>query len=114
MTYQQPTPFPGPKHLQQVSFHRTELQVIMSIYGRMVAAGEWKDYGLSFLKDVAIFSAFRRTAENPLYRVEKRPKLRAKQQEYALIGEYGQVLKRGADLKTVLAPLERKFIKAVE
>ena len=99
---------------EQVAFHRTELSVIMSLYGRMVAAGEWRDYGISSLRDLAVFSVFKRTAENPLYRIEKRPKLRMKQGQYILIGMDGQVLKRGNDLKAVLRVLERKLIRIVE
>ena len=79
----------------------------------MVAAGEWRDYGISALNDVAVFSIFRRTAENPLYRIEKRPKLRNKQGEYAVIGMDGQILKRGHDLKKVIHVLELKLIRAV-
>lgn len=86
----------------------------MSLYGRMVSAGEWRDYGMSFLTEVAVFAIFRRTAEHPLYRIEKRPKLRQKQGMYAVIGMDGQVLKRGHDLKTVLRVLERKLIRAVD
>ncbi|MCJ7871401.1 DUF2794 domain-containing protein [Phaeobacter sp. J2-8] len=80
----------------------------------MVAAGEWRDYGISMLRDVAVFSVFKRTAENPLYRIEKRPKLRNRQGMYAVIGIDGQVLKRGHDLKSVLRVLERKLIRVVE
>lgn len=69
---------------------------------------------MSFLKDVAIFAVYRRAAENPLYRIEKRPKLRQKQGMYAVIGIDGQVLKRGQSLKTVLGVLERKLIRLVE
>ena len=107
------TPFPGRKSLQVISCDRKELAVILSIYGKMVAAGEWRDYGISALNDVAVFSIFRRTAENPLYRIEKRPKLRNKQGEYAVIGMDGQILKRGHDLKKVIHILERKLIRAV-
>lgn len=99
---------------QQVSFHRTELNVIMPLYGRMVAAGEWRDYGISSLREVAVFSIFRRTAENPLYRIEKRPRLANRQGQYAVIGMDGQVLKRGNDLKAVLRVLERKLIRAID
>lgn len=98
----------------QVAFDRAELGAILSIYGRMVAAGEWRDYGISCLREVAVFSIFRRTAETPLYRVEKRPKLRQKQGMYSVIGMDGQILKRGHDLKTVLRVLERKLIRAVD
>ncbi|SFL32208.1 DUF2794 domain-containing protein [Shimia haliotis] len=115
MTVQPPTPMrPTFKAPEQVSFHRTELSVILSLYGRMVAAGEWRDYGISSLREVAVFSVFRRTAENPLYRIEKRPKLRNRQGLYAVIGIDGQVLKRGHDLRTVLRVLERKLIRSVD
>ena len=97
----------------QVSFDRRELGVILSLYGRMVAAGEWRDYAISCLRDAAVFSVFRRTAEHPLYRIEKRPRLRGRQGQYALIGPAGQVLRRGHDLQAVLSTLERKLIRAV-
>ncbi len=110
-----PIPFNGPPQTPtQVAFHRTELGLILSLYGRMVAAGEWRDYGISSLRDVAVFSVFRRTAETPLYRIEKRPKLKARQGLYAVVGMDGQILKRGHDLKTVLRVLERKLIRAVK
>ena len=99
---------------EQVSFDRRELGIILGLYGRMVAAGEWRDYGISALREVAVFSVFRRTAENPLYRIEKRPKLRQRQGLYSVIGLNGQMLKRGHDLKTVLQVLERKLIRAVD
>ena len=113
MTAIPPTPLHRPAS-EQVAFHRTELSIIMSLYGRMVAAGEWRDYGISSLRDLAVFSVFKRTAENPLYKIEKRPKLRMKQGQYILIGMDGQILKRGNDLKAVLRVLERKLIRIVE
>jgi hypothetical protein len=107
-----PTPFPTQP--DQVAFDRVELGHILSLYGRMVSAGEWRDYGLSFLRDVAVFSVFRRSAEHPLYRIEKRPRLRNRQGMYAVIGMDGQVIKRGHDLRTVLRVLDRKLIRAVD
>ncbi len=107
-----PTPFPTQN--EQVAFDRAELNHILSLYGRMVAAGEWRDYGMSFLRDVAVFSVFRRSAEHPLYRIEKRPRLRSRQGMYAVIGMDGQVLKRGHDLRTVLRVFDRKLIRAID
>ena len=80
----------------------------------MVAAGEWRDYGISCLRDMAVFSVFRRTAEFPLYRIEKRPKLRAKQGMYAVVAMDGNILRRGHDLAAVLRVLDGKFIRAVD
>lgn len=114
MTVQGPTPVPQRPTPVQVAFDRRELSVILTVYGRMVAAGEWRDYGISCLHDMAVFSVFRRTAENPLYRIEKRPKLRLRQGMYSVVGIDGQILKRGSDLKTVLRVLERKLIRAVD
>ncbi|SEO30246.1 Protein of unknown function [Paracoccus alcaliphilus] len=98
----------------RVVFDRTELGMILSVYGRFVAAGEWRDYAMSFLRDAAIFSVFRRATEHPLYRIEKRPTLRGAQGAYAVIGMDGRVLKRGHDLKQVLRVLEKKLIRAID
>ena len=106
-------PFPARAALQ-VGFDRIELTRILALYGRMVAAGEWRDYAMDFGKDAASFCAFRRAAERPQARVEKRPALRNKQGIWTLFGEAGQVLKRGHDLAGVLSPLERRLVKAVE
>lgn len=114
MSWQTPTPFPAPRAPEQVSFDRAELGIILALYGRMVAAGEWRDYGISCLREVAVFSIFRRTAENPLYRVEKRPGLRSRQGMYAVLGMDGQILKRGHDLKAVLRGLDKKLIRIVD
>ncbi|MEO0032922.1 MAG: hypothetical protein RIS94_2680 [Pseudomonadota bacterium] len=97
-----------------MAFERAELMRILDLYGRMVAAGIWRDYAMSFEKDAAHFSAFRRTAERPTARIEKRPALRGKQGMWTLFGEVGQVLKRGHELSSVLGPLERKLLKVVD
>ena len=81
--------------------------------GRMVAAGHWRDYALALEPDVAVFAAFRRSAERPEVRIEKRPELRQRQGAFALISEHGVVLKRGQELQQVLALLERRLIKLV-
>lgn len=98
----------------QTVFDRAELDRIMQLYGRMVAAGEWRDYAISFARDSATFSAFRRAAERPEYRLVKEPALRNRQGQYSLIGEAGQTLKRGNDLGAVLAPAARRLVKLAD
>ncbi|MEM6322609.1 MAG: DUF2794 domain-containing protein [Pseudomonadota bacterium] len=115
MNMEPPSPFQARYAApQQVSFDRRELGVILGLYGRMVAAGEWRDYGISSLREAAVFSVFRRSAEQPLYRIEKRPRLRLRQGQYSVVTMDGQILKRGHDLKTVLRVLERKLIRIVD
>ena len=95
------------------TFDRTEWSRILDLYGRMVAAGHWRDYALRIDLDAAIFAAYRRHSERPEVRIEKRPSLRLKQGAFALVGEHGAVLKRGQDLAGVLAPLERRLMRLV-
>ncbi|UZK66199.1 DUF2794 domain-containing protein [Sphingomonas sp. M1-B02] len=97
----------------QVGYDRVELNRILDLYGRMVAAGHWRDYAIQLDADAAIFAAFRRAAERPEYRIEKRPALRNRQGMWALVNESGAVLKRGHDLGPVLAPIERRLMKLV-
>jgi Protein of unknown function (DUF2794) len=97
----------------RIAFDRRELDDILNLYGRMVAAGEWRDYAIDFSRDKATFSIFRRSSEMPLYRIVKDPKLAARQGAYAVIAATGLILKRGHELKRVLAVLE-KPLKVVQ
>lgn len=90
---------------EDVRFNRRELSDILRIYGMQVAAGEWRDYALSFGREKAVFAILRRTGEAPLYRIEKDPKRGEKQGAYAVIAQGGLVLKRGHDLERVLRVL---------
>ncbi len=104
------TPFPLPHgRPSQIGFDRIELTRILDLYGRMVSAGHWRDYAIELSQDAAVFAAFRRAAERPEFRIEKRPALRHKQGMWALVGEHGAVLKLGP----VLAPIERRLMKLV-
>jgi len=96
-----------------IRFDRGELKRILNTYGRMVVAGEWRDYAIDFRDDAAVFSVFRRAAEIPLYSIEKRPRMKDRQGQYSVVAAGGQVLGRGHDLTTVLRVLERKLLKPV-
>ena len=109
-----PFPAAGGSRPSQIGFDRLELTRILDVYGRMIAEGMWRDYAIELGRDAAVFAAFRRAAERPEYRIEKRPALRNKQGMWALVGEHGAVLKRGQELASVLAPLERRVLKAVD
>lgn len=111
---QAPTVTRFPASPNRVSFHRRELSHILPVYGRMVAAGDWRDYRISMLRDAAVFSIFRHAAEHPHYRIEKRPALAQRQGQYAVLGMDGRVLRRGHDLKSVLRVLEKKLIRVIE
>lgn len=95
----------------QIMFERTELDAILRVYGFMVAAGEWRDYAIDGLKDRAEFSIFRHASEVPIYRIVKTPADARKQGAYKIVAATGAILKRGGDLKQVLALFDRKLFK---
>jgi hypothetical protein len=90
-----------------VTFERHELDRIFGLYGQMVAAGEWRDYAIDFLRDRAVFSVFRHAAEVPLYRIEKHPKLARRQGAYSVITATGLIMRRGHELDRVLRVLAK-------
>ena len=96
-----------------VTFHRRELDAILRIYGRMVGEGEWRDYAIDHLKEKAVFSVFKRSGEMPLFRIEKNPKLAAKQGAYCVVNTDGRILKRGHELPQVLKVFD-KVLKLIE
>ncbi len=109
-----PSQFPGGARNpaappNQVTFSRRELNRILDLYGRKVAAGEWRDYAIDFLKDRAVFSVFRRASEVPLYRIEKNPKLSRKQGAYSVISATGLIVRRGHELDRVLRAIDRSL-----
>ena len=98
---------PAPvNQVNQVTFSRREINRILDLYGRKVAAGEWRDYAIDFLKDRAVFSVFRRSSEVPLYRIEKNPKLSRRQGAYSVISATGHIVRRGHELERVLRSID--------
>jgi hypothetical protein len=104
---------PPAANFPQVTFDRAELNRILAVYGRMVAAGEWRDYALDFLDEMAVFSIFRHASEMPLFRIEKHPKLRGRQGQYSVVAAGGLILKRGHELAQVLKIFDKKLLKAL-
>jgi hypothetical protein len=98
----------------RIFFERRELERLLRLYGRMVAAGEWRDYAIDSLRDAAAFSVFRRASEAPLYRIEKRPALARRQGAWAVIGQGGMILKRGHELEQVLRVFDKGRLTVVD
>ncbi len=93
---------------RRIFFARSELSLILSAYGRGVAQGDWRDYAMDALSDRALFSIYRRTAETPLYQIEKKPDLARKQGEWSILSGHGLILKRGRELEPMLRFFDRK------
>ncbi len=107
---------PGPSagSLPFVFFERRELDRLLRLYGQRVAAGEWRDYAIAGLAEVAVFSIFRRASEQPMYRIEKRPALAKRQGAWSIVGQGGMILRRGHELEQVLKMFDTGKFKVVE
>lgn len=103
-----------PARAAQVFFERRELEQLLRLYGRMVAAGEWRDYAIDGLSETAVFCVFRRTGDSPLYRIEKHPALARRQGAWAVVGQAGQILRRGHELAQVLRIFDKGRFQVVE
>jgi len=104
----------APAGIAVISFDRNELREIFSLYGRKVAGGEWRDYGIDFTPQKAVFSVYRRACEYALYRIEKTPRLARKQGTYSVVTATGLILKRGPDLRLVIAALDTRLKLVME
>ena len=103
---------PSSAPANRVTFDRRELDRIFGLYGRKVAAGEWRDYAIDFLRDRAVFSVFRRTSEVPIYRIEKNPRLARRQGAYSVISATGLIVRRGHELDRVLRAIDKLSVVA--
>ncbi len=108
------SPSGGSASRSLVFFDRRELNQLMQVYGRMVSAGEWRDYAIDGLADAAIFSVYRRASEAPFYRIEKRPELARRQGAWSVINQGGLVLRRGHELGQVLKLFDSRRFRIVD
>ena len=102
-----------PARAPDVFFERRELNLILNLYAFMVARGEWRDYAIGHDQESCCFAVFRRSADQPLYRIVKAPKLARKQGAYAIIGLGGRILKRGKTLGPCLRFFDRDRLQVV-
>lgn len=112
MSFERIFPGLGGARTAEVTFERRELALILDVYGRMVAAGECRDYAIDHRRDRAVFSILRGSAEHPVWRVEK-ARGEGGLPGYSVVGMDGRILERGRDLRRVLRVLERKLIRVV-
>lgn len=105
---------PGEPKAGAVFFERREFERLLRLYGRMVAAGEWRDYAIDALSDRAVFSVYRRSSEAPLYRIEKQPALARRQGAWSVMAAGGLIVKRGHDLDQVLRVFDKGRFAIVE
>jgi hypothetical protein len=104
----------SPRPTPIVFFERRELNELLQLYGRMVAAGHWRDYAIDGLRDYAVFSVFRRASEAPFYRIEKRPALATRQGAWSIHAEGGLIVRRGHELSQVLRFFDRRRFDVID
>ena len=99
------------KKMKQARFEKVELNQILQLYGTMVSQGLWKDYSISFLKEFAVFSVYRKNSDWALFSIKKTPKNSKYGRLYSLVAMDGRILKCSNDLKSTLRVLKHKELK---
>lgn len=97
-----------------IYFVRQELAAILNVYGRMVSAGQWRDYAIDHDKGKATFSIFRRASEMPMFTIVKEPALAQQQGMWRIHAMDGRILKRGKELAVLLRYFDRHLLRAVD
>jgi hypothetical protein len=91
-----------------VYFSRPELNQLLSLYSRKVAAGEWRDYAIDHRPGAASFSVFRHTHESALFTIVKSAAGANRHGDWLLLSGR-QRLAAGRSLAEMLAPFEKRL-----
>jgi hypothetical protein len=92
----------------KATFSRGELSLILGVYGERVKKGEWRDYAIDSLPDMAVFSVFRSSKEQPLYSISKIPGRGFLKPSQYTVSSGQQMLKESSSLSEALEVFEQK------
>ncbi len=97
------------KDLKLVVFNRSELDLILQMYGKKVIAGEFRDYTLDFSPERASFSCIIKYGRIPDYHVVKWRKGMNSIGRFGIVSRVGKIIRCGSKLSYVLNILENRF-----
>ena len=98
---------------KEVFFNKSELKLILNLYARMVAGGEWKDYGLSMSKKEVSFNVYHRTSEFPAYKITKNLKPKNKNEKYLVKNSQNLIINNSDNLENLIKKIVWKKFKLV-
>src|SRR5262245_62112904 len=93
----------------KVFFDRADLMRILSVYSRQVSRGLWRDYAIDHRSNMAVFSIYRRTQEQPPFAITKAQLRGHRDPKYDLHSRQGQ-LASIRSLKDILDGLIRQLV----
>ena len=100
-------------HKKKNFFSKEELNLILSLYGKGVSSGKWKDYAIDASKDETIFSIYRHSSEMPLFKITKNHKSNRVDEKWTVKSNSGEILKRNKNLNHLLRYFKQKKLKLV-
>jgi hypothetical protein len=103
-----------PSALTQTFFNKTELNQILSIYGKKVSEGKWKDYAIDHLESSAIFSFFRNTFESASLKIIKHKRISKSKLKYHLVSSSGSDIKRSNELDLIINYLNKANLEIIK
>ena len=103
-----------PSALTQTFFNKTELNQILSIYGKKVSEGKCKDYAIYHLESSAIFSFFRNTFESASLKIIKHKRISKSKLKYHLVSSSGSDIKRSNELDLIINYLNKANLEIIK
>ena len=98
---------------KDIFFNKTELQLILNLYAKMVSDGEWKDYGLSISKKEVSFNVYNRTSEIPAYKITKNLKPKNENEKYLIKDTQNKIINNSENLHSLIKKIIWKKFKLV-
>ena len=98
---------------KQNFFSKEELNLILSVYGKGISSGKWKDYAIDHTKDNAVFSIYRNTFEKAFLSIKKNSSKIKRQKKYILYDANQSKIKDADVLADIINQLKNKKIRVV-
>jgi hypothetical protein len=99
------------KSSKPIFFDKSEISLLLNVYSRQVAAGNWKDYAIDQLPGLVVFSIFKNAHEHPIYTIVKQVPPSGKGREF-FVHAGAKQLSKSDKLSNALRVLQKQTIFA--
>ena len=92
-----------------IFFSKYELTFILNLYSKQVSLGSWRDYAIDSKNDIAVFSIYRHTHDQPMYQVVKTSKKGYRNNPDFFIKDSNKIIYKSKVIEQILSKFENKI-----
>jgi len=92
-----------------IFFLKYELTFILNLYSKQVSLGSWRDYAIDSKNDIAVFSIYRHTHDQPMYQVVKTSKKGYRNNPDFFIKDSNKIIYKSKVIEQILSNFEKKI-----